>query len=697
MPVRIESIRVKRGGPLKDDFGFEPGDLNLIYGPNESGKTYIVEALIGFLFKSGKRSGWELRDWSPSGRVVLSGIEEKPVDFTRSKAKLDDLWLADSGLPPDLSRMLVVRGGETGLSKGNGGVGLGVLKTFLSAERTLDRVEGNIPKSLRDASIEHGVIQANQTARKKRDELRTDLDGLDQLHELLDDDLDRGAIHSMEKRKVQLETEHKDLDMARRHRAYQLNEELTELRNREKILPTQKEIADAERDVWSRSEKLKEFEERSRELTDLQSASEESRWIRHATEVYSAAASRQEGRGGKILFLVLTILLLVATVTTGLLSMQVPLILCAVGSVIAMLLHHRLATHSDEDLADSMELAGIREDFMSRYGNPLSSIADLNAKAEELRERNVLAGETKRQVEDLEGVIAMLESSMGGFFSRYGLENRPPPEWSDSLTGLRATHNELETRSTAIEVELARLGIDRDDLLQESPPIPWNPDRYRSLLDEIAELTRELGDLQGKENTLKSTLANRTGREITDSWEDLRTALQDLRDQKAEEYRTVTADMLARISVLNAVKGFRVQERERMEQGLASKEMTTPLREITGHYTGLSLGDGAELILTTDDGESFPLDQLSTGAREQVHLALRTAFAKSVMDDTAFIVLDDAFQHSDWRRRERMVDYTLSLVKSGWQVFYFTMDDHMRDLFVDAGKALGDRFAKVDI
>ncbi len=88
----------------------------------------------------------------------------------------------------------------------------------------------------------------------------------------------------------------------------------------------------------------------------------------------------------------------------------------------------------------------------------------------------------------------------------------------------------------------------------------------------------------------------------------------------------------------------------------------------------------------------------STGTREQVFLALRIGFASLLMKgEKGFLILDDAFQHSDWQRRNHCVQELLNLVSAGWQVFYFTMDDHIRDLFVDASQKLGDRFKKVDL
>ncbi|MEO1997969.1 MAG: hypothetical protein ABGZ17_22140, partial [Planctomycetaceae bacterium] len=49
-------------------------------------------------------------------------------------------------------------------------------------------------------------------------------------------------------------------------------------------------------------------------------------------------------------------------------------------------------------------------------------------------------------------------------------------------------------------------------------------------------------------------------------------------------------------------------------------------------------------------------------------------------------------QHSDWTKRERLVGQCLALVECGWQIFYFAMDDHVRELFSNAGQGIGQRF-----
>ena len=67
---------------------------------------------------------------------------------------------------------------------------------------------------------------------------------------------------------------------------------------------------------------------------------------------------------------------------------------------------------------------------------------------------------------------------------------------------------------------------------------------------------------------------------------------------------------------------------------------------------------------------------------EQVLLALRMGFAaKHLGQNRMFLIMDDAFQHADWQRREYLVEQAVELENSGWQILYLTMDDHIRDLF----------------
>ena len=50
-------------------------------------------------------------------------------------------------------------------------------------------------------------------------------------------------------------------------------------------------------------------------------------------------------------------------------------------------------------------------------------------------------------------------------------------------------------------------------------------------------------------------------------------------------------------------------------------------------------------------------------------LALRIGFTSRLLNqDRLFLILDDAFQHSDWDRRKILVDKLAGIAENGWQI-----------------------------
>jgi len=58
MAVRITDIQIQKWGPI-NRFSLKPGLVNLIYGRNEQGKTFLVEFILRTLFGAGKQ--WRMR------------------------------------------------------------------------------------------------------------------------------------------------------------------------------------------------------------------------------------------------------------------------------------------------------------------------------------------------------------------------------------------------------------------------------------------------------------------------------------------------------------------------------------------------------------------------------------------------------------------------------------------------------------
>ena len=207
----------------------------------------------------------------------------------------------------------------------------------------------------------------------------------------------------------------------------------------------------------------------------------------------------------------------------------------------------------------------------------------------------------------------------------------------------------------------------------------------QTLLRQTEEQTRSLRGLQQE-------ICNLTHDHIDTSWEKLIEHLRLQRADAVKDYKRVTAAILAGNMVGQVLDEMRAAEDGRIQAGLDSGIVDAPLAAITRRYRRVQL-DGDNLKVA-NDYEEFALADLSTGTQEQVLLALRIGLASySAGEDRLFLILDDAFQHSDWERRVHLVDATIGLAQNGWQVFYFTMDDHIRDLFCEKARAaLGNDF-----
>ncbi len=701
MPFRIDRIKVNRGGPLDTDFDFEPGDLNLIYGRNESGKTYVVESLIRFLFKTtGKApvaAGLRL-DWDVAGKVIVSGLESDPVSFNRTSKKLEEYWEEGLGLPPDLSRLLVVRAGETSLTKSVDGVGRDLLKDYLSGEGLLDGVADNISATLRKAEVEWPQIKGSRAGElKNRDHCQDVLDNLQALLENVEEGYASGDAYSLKQQKDALYAQVETLDKAKRFHAGQLAGKIQALKNEKRELPSEGELANLEQDVTACEANQAKIQTKAARLADLESTSADFAWAQQAQGIYEKALSRPGGSGPKPILLVIALLLLVGTVASGLLGLTIPLILCGVGLAAAAGAYVVQMNRAFSNAGQTKELSDLKDQYQARFGGHLSDRATLQAKVEELRDNDTLTTPLKKDLDELSDAARALQMRITDTLKTWTGGEVPESNWREAIRDLTRKGGDVEDQIDSIRQKLNFAGIPADEYLDEDPGEKWDASRYAGLTEDLASADDALNEQESGDAELKARVSQETGLTNSD-WEELIAVLRNMCEQAAEEYRQITAEILAKIQVHAVIEELRQEENSRIAEGLKRPELTEPLRALTGRYESIRHDKDEGLILSSDSDEDFPLASMSTGVREQTFLALRMGFASIAMEGkTGFLILDDAFQHSDWHRRKNLVDHTLSLVQRGWQVFYFTMDDHIRDLFQDAGASLGDRFRSCEL
>ena len=698
MAIRIDRIHVHRGGPLEQDFVLNPGDLNLIYGRNETGKTYVVESIINLLFATGRRSpaNWNLRGWNLAGRIVISGLQKGKVTFTEASTKLDDYWEDEAGLPRNLSRLLIVKAGETRVTQESDGIGRQILKDYLSGEGMLDRIAARVSATLQKATLAGDQITgSNMEELKSRRQLRKDRDKLDSLIKDVEDGYGSAEIHSLRLKQEALKAELLTLEKAKRYHAARLDEELEAKKLEAGRLPSDEELTNLESEISVYESDKFRAQTKSATLDRLRGASEDYRWTEKALGVYQEIMRSQAGTAQKQVYISLALAFLAGTgaVVSGLLGFTVALIVCAIALTVLLSLAYLGVRRAVATAGYSKELEDLRTAYKDRFGSDLTDLAAISEKVGMLQEDHIRAGSLKTELdEDLLPGIQMRKNAIKVALKQLADSEVPTEEWRDAIRELRDSASGLQNDIRSLEKTLARLDMPREDYLDDDPGLEWNRADYESLVSQLTVTEQTLEEENRQLDRLKTRVVQETGSQTAD-WEELITTLRDRREKTAQEYNEITAEILAKLQVNAAIQEFREEENARIDDGLKREELTKPLLAVTQRYSGIRHDQQLGLVVGAVEGEEFPLSAISTGAQEQAFLALRLGFASIAMEgETAFLILDDAFQHSDWVRRENLIAQFLRLVEADWQVFYFTMDDHIRERLCDAGEGLGDRF-----
>ncbi len=131
-----------------------------------------------------------------------------------------------------------------------------------------------------------------------------------------------------------------------------------------------------------------------------------------------------------------------------------------------------------------------------------------------------------------------------------------------------------------------------------------------------------------------------------------------------------------------------VQIRRRFEQENISGTLVTASdymhRMTSGRYHRIWAPLGEDFLCIDDEyGQTFRVEQLSGGTREQLFLAIRFAlvreFAKRGVELP--LVMDDLFVNFDQERTEAAADCLLEVAREGQQVLFFTCHEHIAQLF----------------
>ncbi|HEY2249731.1 MAG TPA: hypothetical protein VGH74_01675, partial [Planctomycetaceae bacterium] len=288
------------------------------------------------------------------------------------------------------------------------------------------------------------------------------------------------------------------------------------------------------------------------------------------------------------------------------------------------------------------------------------------------------AGEYRKRVEDLKLKRNAL-LTQGGAASRDEFEERARSFARRMFLEdqLHDADNDLDAACTShTDLALVEEDLERFDAVQNSECI-------ETLRMELADLDR---DLERAFEHLGSVKREIDALENDCQATQLRFEIAQLDDQLL----ALTAEWIVCEAGVQTIDEIR-RDFERVHQPEALADAGRMFARLTcGKYHSVWAPLGERRLLVSDDqGRTFPVQSLSRGTREQLLLAVRLAVVREMSRQGIAwpMILDDVIVNFDEERARAAVELLRELGAQGLQTLFFTCHKHLADLFAAHGVA----------
>lgn len=650
--MRLDELSVDDYGPLDEELQFGEG-LQVVYGPNESGKTLLVDALL-----------WLLTGQNDDDRVGQEPLGSVRLVEPEGSRRLDDGETVMDRLEAyhevsidarDFRNTFVVRSADSALTGEDEYYDRATDVVAESLVDDIERVRGAVRSAGRitptglfiDRSTEIETRTHHEEAKDLQERINGYLADADEIRQLEAD------YFEAESRVAEQVDEVERLREAKRRSEYE-----TQSSNRDRLDGVLEKLAELPDEAA-----LDGLEDEVDEALDT------------ADEPEAVETRREEARDLARYGIVATVVALVASLAIGgwvLATLGLSLLgLVVIGFVVAILTavpaagtwyFWRVREQAQEQLSDLRTARSTALHRSRELGLEADDVEALAVEVERLQKRR---DELRQEASTLMGQLNT-GLDLGGDDPAETLElatdelERREPDLPDVVDG--------EYSAVALEdaeAELSELEDRRDELAGELEEVR---SAISGFTDDVADIPFGAYDLE-RPQTNVTTLEGLEG---------LRDGLEELieRIEMDADNARVADDLLG-----DLVK----TERRRVGQLFFGAESTVSkyFSHITdGRYEEVEYDEVNNVLRVRTRGDDvLSPGQLSQSTFDQLYLSVRLAFAQELLDKAAgFLVLDDAFLASDAARLERQIEILDDLVDRGWQVVYFTAKEYDREV-----------------
>lgn len=206
-----------------------------------------------------------------------------------------------------------------------------------------------------------------------------------------------------------------------------------------------------------------------------------------------------------------------------------------------------------------------------------------------------------------------------------------------------------------------------------------HPELLKMKLDELEQ---EIKKLREEQEELTQSVEEHKKKIYGQGVESLYELVEKM-DESKHELQQLEEQFLAGSTVVQVLERMLESQKELLaavfEEGEDS--ISERFKKFTkGRYAQVFL-DGEAVKVRTKGGRILDSSALSTGTLDTLHLLIRTSFAEILTGERSFLFFDDPFLKLDKvSRRKEGIGILKELMDEGWQIFYFTLDDYVREI-----------------
>lgn len=677
MAIRIKNLHVRDLGPIRE-LSLDFKNFNLIYGHNEKGKSYLVEFLIYSLFKS---VGWNIREQIGNGKVIVGGIKDEDIEFSpSSRNKIEDYLTGKHiGIPPDFSKLLVFK--STDVELGNEKESdKAMLRRYLSHKEIFDGIKKDITNSVGEAVINVYDIEADKRAKiiKDREELTERIEDSNDLFKRLQNEYISGGLKELQQKQEELESRYKALDKAKCHLAFKINKDKEELEKKTAQIKDE-EIRVVSDEVSNFNRKQSDQDKRRKRYNELKKGTEGYEWLENAINEYIEYGLGEISIKPNILFFIGIILLVIFSGVF--IVLDIPIISYIFLGILIFVgwLYKRKYDKYLGNLGKREELQSLKDEYNKRFNKEFNNLSQMEVKRDKMKDNYNEMKVLEKQLKDEEYEISNLKWKLTKRIRDLFDKELEPNRWKKELEEKLKEKDDIKEKIENLNYKLLELNVDSSEFEREEPDIKFDENEYNDINKSKREIEGEILLQAQKLDDLKSEICKVTKDDFSTPWMELIGNLAKKKEEILNDYKNITAEIIGKNIVYNIVEGLYEKEDEKIQEVMKSDVISKTLKDVTTRYNKISLLN--DRMIVSDSFNDFPVTLISDGATEQVFLALRIGMAKHwFKEDELFLILDDAFLHSDYNRRPKLVDKIVELAKNGWQIICFTFDDNIRNL-----------------